>query len=101
MGTFLNACSTLKVNLKRTSTAVSAGFLKIFSLFSQNRANFEYLHHYEQQKIQMKNIQKICNMVSLQLTVFPCKFDLPQKRNLMPCIINFVFKLYHELPNDF
>ena len=49
----------------------------------------------------MKNIQKICDMVSLQLTVFPCKFDLPQKRNLMPCIINFVFKLYHELPNDF
>ena len=49
----------------------------------------------------MKNIQKICDMVSLQLTVFPCKFDLPQKRNLMPCIINFVFKFYHELPNDF
>ena len=28
----------------------------------------------------MKNIQKICDIASLQFTVFPWKFDLPQKK---------------------
>ena len=76
-------------------------FFDIFSVFRQNRVISRNLNHFQQGKIQMNNLLIICDIISLQFTVFRCKFDLPQKRNLMPCIINFVFKLYHELPNDF
>ena len=40
----------------------------------------------------------ISDRISLQVTVFMWKFDSPQvKRNLIPTIINFLFKLPHEL----
>ena len=46
-------------------------------------------------------LSTISDIIFLQFTVFPCKADLSQvKRNLKFSIINYVYKLPHELPND-
>ena len=51
--------------------------------------------------MQMKTFQTITEVISLPITVFPFEFNLPQiERNLISNIINFVYKLRYELPND-
>ena len=62
-------------------------FFDIFSVFRQNRVISRNLNHFQQGKIQMNNLLIICDIISLQFTVFRCKFDLPGvQQNLISSI---------------
>ena len=49
----------------------------------------------------MKNFQTISEIISLQFTVFPHKFDSTQiNQNRISCMVNFVYELHNEFTNN-
>ena len=49
----------------------------------------------------MKILEILSGIISLQFTVFPCKFRLPQgKWNLISCVLVFVCKLPRKLSSE-
>ena len=72
-----------------------------FSIFSQNRGFSFNLNFYKEHKMQMKNFHTISDIILLLFIVFLYKTSSPQvKQNLKSIIINIVFKLQCQQPNN-
>ena len=86
-----------KLILEKFQLQLGWGFFIYFPVFSQNR---DYSRNWRPEML-TKSFQAISDIINLQFSVLMWKFNLSQvKQYLISSIVNSVYKLLHELPNN-